>query len=89
VTTDPEPRDFRSSASSPGGSASPTPLLNDAEFRLAEELGLPSFDANGRRYYSRLTFVARNRRVAKVFYPVFPPQDNASDVAAWLRARRP
>jgi len=26
-------------------------------------------------------------RIAKVFYPVFPPQDNAADVIVWLRAR--
>lgn len=63
----------------------PYPLLNDAEFRLAEELGLPTFVANGIRHYRRLTFVARRGRIAKVFYPVFPPQENAGDVIAWLR----
>lgn len=67
----------------------PYPLLNDSEFRLAEELGLPTFKAeDGSRYYRRLTFVARGGRVAKVFYPVFPPQDNAADVIAWLRSTR-
>lgn len=63
----------------------PYPLLNDSEFRLAAELGLPTFEANGARYYRRLTFIARRSRIAKVFYPVFPPQDNAGDVIAWLR----
>lgn len=64
----------------------PYPLLNDSRFRLAEELSLPNFVANGVRYYRRLTFIARRRRIVKVFYPVFPPQDNAGDVIAWLRA---
>jgi peroxiredoxin len=64
----------------------PYPLLNDSEFRLACELGLPTFEANRVRYYRRLTFVARAGRIVKVFYPVFPPQDNAGDVIAWLRA---
>jgi peroxiredoxin len=64
----------------------PYPLLNDSEFRLAEEFGLPTFEANGVRYYRRLTFIAREGRVARVFYPVFPPQDNAADVIAWLSA---
>lgn len=64
------------------------PLLNDSGFRLAEELGLPTFEAGGRRHYRRLTFIARAGRIAKVFYPVFPPQDNAADVIAWLHARR-
>lgn len=64
----------------------PYPLLNDSEFRLACELGLPTFEANGVRYYRRLTFIARAGRVVKVFYPIFPPQDNAGDVIAWLQA---
>ena len=63
------------------------PLLNDAEFRLAEELALPTFEANGVRYYRRLTFIAHRGRIVKVFYPVFPPQDNAGDVIVWLHAR--
>jgi peroxiredoxin len=64
----------------------PYPLLNDSGFRLAEELGLPTFEAGGARHYRRLTFIARAGRIAKVFYPVFPPQDNAADAIAWLRA---
>jgi peroxiredoxin len=36
------------------------------------------------RLYRRLTLIARARRIARVFYPVFPPQRNASDVLAWL-----
>jgi peroxiredoxin len=66
----------------------PYPLLNDSEFRLAVELGLPTFeDENGSRYYRRLTLIAREGRVTKVFYPVFPPQDNAADVIAWPRVQ--
>jgi peroxiredoxin len=63
----------------------PYPLLNDSGFRLAEELGLPTFEADGVRHYRRLTFIAQRGRIVKVFYPVFPPQDNAADVIAWLR----
>jgi peroxiredoxin len=63
----------------------PYPLLNDSGFQLSRELGLPTFEANGVEYYRRLTFIARTGRIVKVFYPVFPPQDNAGDVTAWLR----
>ncbi len=52
---------------------------------MAERLGLPTFEADGGRYYRRLTFIARDGRIAKTFYPVFPPQDNAADAIAWLR----
>ena len=63
----------------------PYPLLNDSGFRLAEALGLPTFEADAVRHYRRLTFIARRGRIVKVFYPVFPPQENAADVMAWLR----
>jgi peroxiredoxin len=63
----------------------PYPLLNDRELRLRGELGLPTFEAAGMTLYKRLTLVARAGRIVRVFYPVFPPQRNAEDVAAWLR----
>jgi peroxiredoxin len=64
----------------------PYPLLSDPALELAASLRLPSFEAAGMRLYRRLTFIARARRIVKVFYPVFPPQRNASDVLAWLSA---
>ncbi|MGH2946245.1 MAG: peroxiredoxin [Solirubrobacteraceae bacterium] len=62
----------------------PYPLLNDARFALAEALDLPIFEAAGMRLYRRLTFVARGGRIEKVFYPVFPPDEHAAEVLAWL-----
>jgi peroxiredoxin len=62
----------------------PYPLLNDSELLLADELGLPTFHVAGMRLYSRLTFVAREGRIAKVFYPVFPPDSHAAEVLSWL-----
>jgi peroxiredoxin len=64
----------------------PYPLLNDRELRLADALGLPTFEAAGMRLYKRLTLVARAGEIVKVFYPVFPPDRNAAEVAAWLAA---
>jgi peroxiredoxin len=62
----------------------PYPLLSDPALELAAALRLPTFEAAGLRLYRRLTFIARQGRIVKVFYPVFPPQRNASDVLAWL-----
>jgi peroxiredoxin len=62
----------------------PYPLLSDSALQLAETLQLPTFEAAGMRLYKRLTFIARERRIVKVFYPVFPPQRNASEVLMWL-----
>jgi peroxiredoxin len=62
----------------------PYPLLNDSELLLADELGLPTFELAGMRLYRRLTFVAREGRIDKVFYPVFPPDSHAGEVLSWL-----
>jgi peroxiredoxin len=62
------------------------PLLSDPDLRLAAVLRLPTFEFEGVRLYKRLTLVARAARIVKVFYPVFPPDRNAADVLAWLRA---
>ena len=64
--------------------AIPYPLLSDPDLRLADALGLPTFPFDGRRYYRRLTLIARERRVVKVFYPVFPAERSAADALAWL-----
>jgi peroxiredoxin len=65
----------------------PYPVLSDPALRFADALRLPTFDVAGMRLYRRLTFVAREARIAKVFYPVFPPDRNASEVLSWLGSR--
>ena len=62
----------------------PYPLLSDDGLRLSEALGLPTFEAAGRTFYRRLTFIAAEGRIVKVFYPVFPPDRDAAEVLAWL-----
>jgi len=62
----------------------PYPILSDPELELARSLRLPTFAVAGMRLYRRLTLIARNGHIAKVFYPVFPPDRNAADSAAWL-----
>ena len=49
-------------------------------------MGLPTFETSGLRLYKRLTFVAEQGRIVKVFYPVFPPDRNADEVLAWLES---
>jgi peroxiredoxin len=62
----------------------PYPVLSDPALRLADALRLPTFAVAGMRLYRRLTLVAIERRIVKVFYPVFPPDRNASEVLSWL-----
>jgi peroxiredoxin len=65
----------------------PFPLLADDGLRLRDALGLPTFEADSRTLYRRLTFVAAAGRIVKAFYPVFPPDRDAAEVLAWLAER--
>jgi peroxiredoxin len=65
----------------------PFPLLSDANLKLQAMLGLPSFSTSGMTLYKRMALVLENARIVRVFYPVFPPDKNAEEVMAWLRAR--
>ena len=65
----------------------PFPVIADPEMRLGAALRLPTFEIAGQTLYKRLTLVAQNARVVKVFYPVFPPDENAGRVLRWLRSR--
>ena len=61
------------------------PLLSDEALEFAHALRLPTFELAGRAFLKRLTLVARDGIVAATFYPVFPPDENAAEVLAWLR----
>jgi len=65
----------------------PFPVIADPERKLGGALFLPAFEIGGLTLYKRLTLVAEGARIAKVFYPVFPPDRNAGDVLAYLRSR--
>ena len=66
----------------------PFPVIADPERKLGAALQLPTFEFEGVELYKRVTLVLEAVQVAKVFYPVFPPDRNASEVASWLRGRR-
>ncbi len=65
----------------------PFPVVADPQRKLGAALDLPTFEIAGLTLYRRLTLVAENARVVKVFYPVFPPDANAGDVLRWLQTR--
>jgi len=66
----------------------PFPLLSDNQFKLVQALGLPTFEADGIILLKRMAWVIEDGEIRKVFYPVFPPDRNASDVINWLKAQR-
>jgi peroxiredoxin len=63
----------------------PFAMLSDESLALADKLGLPTFGADGRILYKRLTMIVADGAVEHVFYPVFPPDRHAEQVLGWLR----
>jgi len=64
----------------------PFSLLSDADRKLADALRLPMMEVASMILYRRLTLIVEGGRIVKVFYPVFPPDRNAGEVIAALRA---
>jgi len=67
----------------------PFPLLSDHELTFTHALKLPTFTINGMTLLKRLTLIIQSGKILQVFYPVFPPDQNVSDVISWLRAYKP
>ncbi len=63
----------------------PFELLSDESFHLKPALSLPTFETAGMELYKRVTLITEDAIIKKVFYPVFPPDQNADDVINWLR----
>jgi peroxiredoxin len=62
----------------------PFDLLSDVDFKLKKTLNLPTFQAGELTLYKRLTIIAEQKIIKKVFYPVFPPNQHADQVLDWL-----
>lgn len=62
----------------------PFALLSDEKRLCAEVLGLPLMHVEDMVLYRRLTLIARDGVIKRVFYPVFPPDKNAADICAAL-----
>jgi peroxiredoxin len=60
------------------------PVLSDPGLELRDALSLPTFEFEGQTLYKRLTLIFERGTIAKVFYPVFPPDRHAEEVVAWL-----
>ena len=70
----------------------PYTLLSDKDLAYTKALNLPTFtiDNNpskqGRVLLKRVTLIAQQGMIKKVFYPVFPPHKNVEQVLTYLRA---
>jgi peroxiredoxin len=63
----------------------PFELLSDCDLSFANTLKLPIFEMEGKHLIKRVTLIAKDGKIVKVFYPVFPPDKNANEVIDWLQ----
>jgi len=62
----------------------PFELLSDLELAFTKALRLPTFEVESMTLIKRLTLIIFDGQIEKVFYPVFPPEQNAEEVIEWL-----
>jgi peroxiredoxin len=63
----------------------PFELLSDCDLSFANALKLPMFEIEGKHLVKRVTLIAEDGKIVKIFYPVFPPDRNADEVIDWLQ----
>jgi peroxiredoxin len=66
----------------------PFAVLSDAELEFTRALELPTFEVDGMTLVKRITLILCDGNIEKVFYPVFPPDESAVEVVAWLKEDR-
>jgi len=65
----------------------PFPILSDSNFELTQALQLPTFNfGDFGKLLKRLTLIIINGTIVKVFYPIFPPDKNVTEVIQWLKS---
>ena len=66
----------------------PFPLVSDKNLEFIKSLNIPTIEVDGMVLSKRVTLVANNGVIEKVFYPVFPADQNANQVMAYLKQKK-
>ncbi len=66
----------------------PFEVLSDINLELVNALSLPTFIFEDRILLKRVTLVVKDGIIIKVFYPVYPPEQNALEVLTWLEEHK-
>jgi peroxiredoxin len=66
----------------------PFEILSDEEHKLMGALHLPTFEFEDELLIKRMAFFLNESKIQKVFYPIFPPDKNASEVLEWLKGNQ-
>lgn len=65
----------------------PFDILSDEAFQFTDALALPTFTVASLRLLRRVTLIIHCGLIERVFYPIFPPDKHASEVARYLKTR--
>jgi len=60
------------------------PLISDSSLKFQENLQIPTFHVESKTMYKRLTLIAKNSKIVKIFYPVFPPDKHIFEILKWF-----
>jgi peroxiredoxin len=65
----------------------PFGILSDEDLQFAQALNLPLLNVEGldKPLIKRLTLIVQANKIVKVFYPIFPPTENADLVLTWIQ----
>jgi peroxiredoxin len=66
----------------------PFAILSDEKLAFRKALKLPTFTVAGMTLLKRMALVIDDGVITKAFYPVFPPDQSAAEVIAWLQSKR-
>jgi peroxiredoxin len=60
-------------------------ILSDENLTFANAMQLPIFEVSGIKLLKRMAIIIYNGVIKHVFYPVFPPDQNAIQVIKWFK----
>jgi len=66
----------------------PFAILSDAALLLTRANNLPTIEVDDMTLTKRMARVIEDGAIAKLFYPVFPPDQSAAQVIAWLQSSK-
>lgn len=66
----------------------PFEILSDEQFMLTNALSLPTFFYYGEKLIKRFAIIVDKGKIIRVFYPVFPPNENAGNVLKWIQSNQ-
>lgn len=67
----------------------PFEVLSDVDLEMVHALDLPTFTFRDMTLIKRITLFIRDGVIEQVIYPVFPPDQSATEAVRWLQGQAP